>query len=116
MENIPETEVPSQSSFKKGLSRLSILKNKYLIAGAFFLVWMLFFDPKDLGTVISKKNKYNELQESEQRLADKITETRQELSQLKNSAQTIEKYAREKYLMKKDNEDLFLVPDEKTAK
>jgi cell division protein DivIC len=116
MENITENEVPAQSSFKKGLSRFSWMKNKYLIAGAFFLVWMFFFDPRDIGTVISKKSKYNELQESEQHLADKIKETRQELSQLKNSAQTIEKYAREKYLMKKDNEDLFLVPDEKTTK
>lgn len=116
MENITETEIQAQSASKKGLKRLLWLKNKYLIAGAFFLVWMLFFDPKDLGTVISKKNKYSDLQESEQHLADKIKETRQELSQLKNSAQTIEKYARENYLMKKDNEDLFLVPDEKTAK
>jgi len=31
------------------------------------------------------------------------------LGQLKNNAQTIEKYAREKYLMKKDNEDLFIL-------
>lgn len=116
MEKITETETSKSSSFKKGLSRLSWLKNKYLIAGALFLVWMLFFDPKDLGTVISKKSKYNELQESEKQLADKISETRHELGQLKNSAQTIEKYAREKYLMKKDNEDLFLVPDEKTTK
>lgn len=116
MENTTEnksSQKPLLWSRLGGMRRLSILKNKYLIAGAFFLVWMLFFDPKDLGTVISKKSKYNELQESEQHLADKITETHQELSQLKNSAQTIEKYAREKYLMKKDNEDLFLVPMKK---
>jgi len=115
MENIAENGIPERSSLRKGLSRLSWLKNKYLIAGTLFLVWMLFFDPKDLGNVISKKSKYNELQNSEKHLADKINETKQELSQLKNSAQTIEKYAREKYLMKKDNEDLFIVLDEKTA-
>lgn len=115
MDNITENTASEKPLQKRGFSRLYILKNKYLIAGALFLVWMLFFDPKDLGTVISKKSKYNELQESEKHLADKIKETRQELGQLKNSAQTIEKYAREKYLMKKDNEDLFLVPDEKTT-
>jgi cell division protein FtsB len=43
-----------------------------------------------------------------------IKETRGELDLLKTNAQTIEKYAREKYYMKKDNEDLFIVnPEEK---
>jgi cell division protein FtsB len=36
------------------------------------------------------------------------------LGQLKNNAQTIEKYAREKYLMKKDNEDLFILSQSDT--
>ena len=94
----------------------SWLKNKYLIAGTFFLVWMFFFDPKDIGSEYSKRSKYNELQKTEHHLLEKINETKLELGQLKNSAQTIEKYAREKYLMKKDNEDLFIVADEKKAK
>ena len=94
----------------------SLLKNKYFIAGVFFLVWMLFFDPKDIGSEYSKKGKYNELQKSEGELLEKINETKLELGQLKNSARTIEKYAREKYLMKKDNEDLFIVADVKIAK
>jgi cell division protein DivIC len=49
------------------------------------------------------------LQKSEQHLTKTILETKQELDQLKTNAQTIEKYARENYLMKKDNEDLFIV-------
>lgn len=89
--------------------------NKYFLAVLFFLVWMLFFDPKDIGTEIGKKSKYNELQKSEQHLIGQIKETKEELGQLKNSARTIEKYAREKYLMKKDNEDLFIVADQQAA-
>ncbi len=92
------------------------LKNKYLLAGILFLVWMLFFDPKDIGNEFGKWNKYRELQSSEAHLVKKISETRDELKELKNNAQTIEKYAREKYLMKKDNEDLFIVNDKETAK
>jgi hypothetical protein len=92
------------------------LKNKYLLAGIFFLVWMLFFDPKDLGNEFSKWSKYRELQSSEEHLVKKISETRAELTELKNNAQTIEKYAREKYLMKKDNEDLFVVAGSEGAK
>ena len=85
------------------------LKNKYLLAGCFFVVWMFFFDPKDWGVAYNKHQKLQELQVSEQHLTKIIVETRQELGQLKTNAQTIEKYAREKYLMKKDNEDLFIV-------
>jgi|ERR1700712_4253667 len=88
---------------------LSILKNKYFIASAFFVVWMLFFDPKDWSLINARKNKLVELQESEEHLTRQITDTRKELGLLKTSAQTIEKYARENFFMKKDNEDLFIV-------
>jgi cell division protein FtsB len=70
---------------------------------------MLFFDPKDIGTVVGRWKKYNELKTSEQHLTEQINQTKKELAQLKTNAQTIEKYAREKYLMKKDNEDLFVI-------
>jgi cell division protein DivIC len=88
---------------------LSFAKNKYIIALICFLVWMLFFDPKDWSLISSRRDKLKELQKSERQLNRQIAETRTELKLLKTSAGTIEKYAREKYLMKKDNEDLFLV-------
>ena len=87
----------------------SFLKNKYLLTGAFFLVWMFFFNEKDLISEFKRKAKFKELQKSEQHLTEIIKETSLELSQLKTNAQTIEKYAREKYLMKKDNEDLYII-------
>lgn len=87
----------------------SIVKNKYFIASAFFIVWMLFFDVKDWSLIHGRREKLAELQKSEQHLNELIGETRKELNLLKTNAQTIEKYAREKYLMKKDNEDLFIV-------
>jgi cell division protein FtsB len=70
---------------------------------------MLFFDPKDVSLILSRRDKLKELQKSEHHLNQQIAETRNELNLLKTNAETIEKYAREKYLMKKDNEDLFLV-------
>jgi cell division protein FtsB len=87
----------------------SWLKNKYLLTGTFFVIWMLFFDPKDILSEFERRDKLNELQNSEQHLKQLITESHTELNLLKNNAQSIEKYAREKYLMKKDNEDLFIV-------
>ena len=70
---------------------------------------MLFFDPKDILSYFERRDKLNELQSSELHLKRLIIESNQELSLLKNNAQSIEKYAREKYMMKKDNEDLFIV-------
>jgi cell division protein FtsB len=86
-----------------------IIKNKYFISVICFVIWMMFFDPKDWETIIARQDKLHELQNSEQALIKQIAETRVELRLLKLNAETVERYSREKYLMKKDNEDLFLV-------
>ena len=86
------------------------LKNKYLIAGVVFLVWILFLDDKnDLFSQFERVSRSKELTKNENHLSDQINETLKELDLLKNNAQSIEKYAREKYMMKKDNEDLFIL-------
>ena len=87
----------------------SWLKNKYFLTGAFFVIWMLFFDLKDVLSAFDRRDKLNELEKSEMHLKQLISASGTELDLLKNNAQSIEKYAREKYLMKKDNEDLFIV-------
>lgn len=92
-------------------SVLRIIRNKYVISIAVFVTWMSFFDPKDWSLIAARKEKLRELEKSEQRLTKQISETRNELNLLKTSAKTIEKYAREKYYMKKENEDLFVVKE-----
>ena len=57
----------------------------------------------------SRQEKLNDLRESERRLEAEIAETRSELNQLKTNSKSIERYAREKYLMKKDNEEIFVL-------
>ncbi len=114
--NFNDTSSPKPPQKAGGFGKFSWLKNKYLLAGSFFIVWMFFFDPKDWGVAFEKNAKLKELQNSELHLSNTIQETKEELSQLKNNAQTIEKYAREKYLMKKDNEDLFIISSPTTTK
>lgn len=94
------------SALKKAIV---FLRNKYIIASLMFIVWMVFFDPKDWSTIEGRKNKLEDLQKSEIVLTRQILETRTELGLLKSSAATIEQFAREKYYMKKDNEDVFIV-------
>ena len=93
--------------FLKG--SLHFLKNKYIIASLFFVVWMVFFDPKDWSSIENRKDKLKDLQKSEKILTRQISETRKELYLLKSNAHTIEQFAREKYYMKKDNEDVYIV-------
>lgn len=87
----------------------SILKNKYLLSGVAFLVWIFFFDLKDIPSSINRIQTYSKLQKNEQHLNKQITETLKDLNLLKTNPKTIEKYAREYYMMKKDNEDLFII-------
>ena len=81
-----------------------------------FTIWVGFFDPKDIGVIYSKEEKLKDLQQSESILLKNIKDTKDELNQLKSNAGTIEKYAREKYYMKKDNEDVFIVDNQNTVK
>lgn len=116
MQKLSENSFAVRPLLGRGLGRLpSWLRNKYLLTGIFFVVWMLFFDPKDILSGVERKAKLNELQSSELHLKHLISESRQELQLLKHNAASIEKYAREKYMMKKDNEDLFIVnPSQKS--
>lgn len=87
------------------------LKNKYLIALGVFAAIMLFFDKNDVFTQAARKRQLRDLQESKQYYTDRITTERKELEELKSNPGTLEKYAREKYLMKRDNEDLYIIPE-----
>ena len=87
----------------------SWLKSKYFISGFAFLVWMLFFDKNDFFSQYDRLKLSKEIKKIDQKKTRDIADTRIELDLLKTNAQTIEKYAREKYMMKKDNEDLFIL-------
>ncbi|MEP7237614.1 MAG: septum formation initiator family protein [Ferruginibacter sp.] len=87
----------------------SWLKNKFLLISAFFVVWMVFFDQKDILSLFDRRDKLSELEKSQQHLKKLIIETSKQQDLLINNIQGTEKYARETFMMKKDNEDLFIV-------
>lgn len=90
----------------------SWLKNKYFLTAVGFTVWLLFFDDRDVITTHFKhRRELHQLEKSRDYYADQIKQTQKELDQLKSDPATLEKYAREKYWMKKDNEDLFILPE-----
>ena len=87
------------------------LKNKYFLCTIGFIVWMLFFDPRDMFTQIEHRHELSQLQASKAWYQKEIAKEITESEQLRSNPAIVEKYSREKYLMKRENEDLFLVPE-----
>jgi cell division protein FtsB len=93
----------------------SILSNKYLLAGLFFIVWMLFFDQRDY---FQQKERMAELQKLEAKkkyYEEQIEKAKKELADLQNDPAALEKFARERYLMKRDGEDVYIIEDSLAA-
>lgn len=95
---------------KKLLDRIPpILKNFYMLSTLFFVVWLAFVDSNDLFLQAELSGKKSELQEARGFYQDKILEVKNDQAALHHNPDLLEKLAREKYLMKKPNEDLFIV-------
>jgi cell division protein FtsB len=87
------------------------ITNKYFLATSFFVVWLLFFDHNDLILGFKRSRELRELKASKAYYQERIRETREELDALRRNSTSLEKVAREKYLMKKDNEDLYIIEE-----
>lgn len=84
------------------------LKNKYAIAIGLFAIYTLFLDDVDVFTVIRQNSKLSELEDQKAATLNQLTETKETLQKLK-TINGLERYAREKKLFKKDDEDIFVI-------
>jgi cell division protein FtsB len=87
---------------------LKILGNRYVIVLAFFTVWMLFLDNASYIEHRILNKQLNELEDNKKYYQDEIKKDEENIKLLKNPDQ-IEKYAREKYYMKRDSEDIYII-------
>ena len=92
------------------------IKNKYFLSISAFIVWILFFDPRDVFTQMEHRRELKELQASKAWYQNEITKESIEAEQLRNNPAIIEKYARENYLMKRENEDIFIIAENPDVK
>lgn len=88
-----------------------ILLNKYFVTTVAFIVWMVFFDSNNLLTRNRLQEKLDGLNVEKQFYLKEIKKDSTLTSQLLNDSLQLEKFARERYLMKKEKEDVFLVID-----
>lgn len=95
---------------------LKILKaftNKYLIAFAAFVVWVMFFDDNNLMQHRRNLDELAQLQEQVDFYKHKIEADKRKLYELQTNDANLEKFAREQFLMKKADEDVFVIVEEK---
>ena len=88
------------------------LRNKYLMAVLVFLVWLLIFDNNSLIDRVRYLKILHEMEEEKQYYLERIEEDSRRLNELKTDRDNLEKFAREQYFMKKENEDVFVIVEE----
>ncbi|MBV6646232.1 MAG: septum formation initiator family protein [Cyclobacteriaceae bacterium] len=88
------------------------LRNFYVVAILLFVCWMLFFDSNDLFSQYRLSRKQSELEQTKAFYQEKIQEVKSDREALLNDDDLLEKMAREKYFMKKDNEDVYVIVEE----
>ncbi|MEI7897840.1 MAG: septum formation initiator family protein [bacterium] len=88
-----------------------ILINKFFLTTLAFVVWMVFFDSNNLLTRNHLQEKLDVLNLEKQFYLQEIRKDSILTNQIMTDTTQLEKFARERYLMKKDKEDLFLVID-----
>lgn len=86
-----------------------IFSNFYLIIGMLFLIWLTFFDSNDLYTQIKQTAKLEGLEDEKEFYQEKIEEVKADREELLSNDELLEKFARENYLMKKPEEDLYVI-------
>ena len=92
----------------KNNKAVKILTNTFVLIFIPFLIWMLFFDENSY--LIHRKfdKEINDLENTISFYKTKIDEDKAVITKLKDSLQ-LERFAREKYLMKKENEDIYII-------
>ena len=90
------------------------LRNRYVAASLGLILWILLFDRNDAWTTFKNRRELWRMQEEKEFYAAEITRSKEKLHQLGSDKELLEKFARETYLMKRENEDIFvLVPEER---
>lgn len=90
----------------------SFFKRFYFLIGGTFLIWMMLFDSSDFFTQYQLRRKLQNLKKEKIFYLKGVKKLRKDNEALVNDQDECERFAREKYLMKKRQEDVYIVVDE----
>lgn len=88
---------------------LKYTKNFYFLSIAFFLFWMIFIDSNNVVNQVRLSRKLSQLEDQKEFYIDRKEKIQAEREELMSNPELLEKFAREKYLMKKKTEDLYVI-------
>ncbi len=86
-----------------------IIFNKYFYTGTAFLIWILFFDQDNFVEQYRLSQTLNDLRNKKEYYQAEIEKNRKKINLLETDSAFLEKFAREKYYMKRDNEEVFVI-------
>ncbi|MGC9470556.1 MAG: FtsB family cell division protein [Bacteroidales bacterium] len=91
---------------------IPILRNKYVLSSILFLLWIAFFDTNNLIDRVKQLKELHQLEADREYYIRRIEHDTRRMNELETDQKSLEKFAREQYLMKKENEDVFIIVEE----
>jgi cell division protein FtsB len=83
--------------------------NFYVLSVLFFLFWMIFIDSNNIVNHIRMSRQISQLEDQKEFYLEKKEKIKAEREELVSNPQLLEKFARERYLMKKPTEDIYVI-------
>ncbi|MGO1521375.1 MAG: septum formation initiator family protein [Sphingobacterium sp.] len=93
---------------------INTIRNQYLIATVAFLIWMCFFDRYDIATQYHFQAEKTKLEKEKKYYTEEIDYIEQSIEDVQFNSAEIQRIAREKYKMKKDQEDVYIITETTT--
>ena len=90
---------------------IAILRNKYFIAFAALIIWLVFFERHSIIQQWRINSTLNELKREKSFYEEEIYKDSLAIDEIKNDTDALERLAREKYYMKKEGEDIFIIEE-----
>jgi cell division protein FtsB len=100
---------------KRMKKAMPYFKNKYIVVTVLVVVWVLFFDKNDVLSQFDLTRQVNKLRAEKNYFTNEIRKNKFDMMELQTNPKNLEKFARENYLMKKDNEVIYVLVPEKKA-
>ena len=91
------------------IKNTALFRNKYVLTILLYLIWMLFFDQNNMVDRYRMGREIGQLEEDRLYYLEQIDKDSTRLHELTTDEENLEKYAREQFYMKKDNEDVFVI-------
>ncbi|MEO6284870.1 MAG: septum formation initiator family protein [Dyadobacter sp.] len=88
------------------------MKNFYIATLVAWLVWILFLDNNNMRVVVSNRMKMKDLEKEKAVLLEKIGQVKKERNEVFGNPKMLEKWAREKFMMRRPKEEVYVIVDE----